>query len=101
MLRAGRHRYDWSGFGSMKDYGFLSDPYSRYELSSVPIVGDFMRASDNKKYWNDYFANTGMSWNDVKYPALMSGQRAIGAGVNVGYSAAGAMVSRNLLRLYK
>lgn len=77
------------------------DPYARYELSSLPVVGDFMRAMDQKKYWNDYMAATGLSWNDVKYPALLGGQRAIGAAVNTGQTAMGLAVSRNLMRLYK
>lgn len=98
-------RYDWSGFGSLNmstsDYGFLSDPFFRWEMSQFPIVGDFYRAMDQQKYWNDYLRNRGMTWKNVKYPALLGGQTAVGAGVNAGYTAMGAMVSRNILRLYR
>lgn len=98
-------RYDWSGFGSLNmitsDYGFLSDPYFRWQMSQTPIVGDFMRAMDQQKYWNDYLRNRGMTWKNVKYPALLGGQTAVGAGFNAGYTAIGAVVSKNLLRLYR
>lgn len=98
-------RYDWSGFGSLNmdtsDYGIFSDPYFRWQLSRAPIVGDFYRAMDQQKFYNDYLKNTGMSWKDIKYPALLGGQNAFGAGVNSGYTIGGAMISRNLLRLYR
>lgn len=98
-------RYDWSGFGQLNmetsDYGIFSDPYARWQMSRLPVVGDFMRAMDQQKYYNDYLRNTGMSWKDVKYPALLGGQNAVGAGVNSAYTLAGMAVSRNLMRLYR
>lgn len=47
----------------------------KYELAGVPILGDFVRASDNTRYMNDYLRNHQMTWADVKYPG-----RAPGAG---------------------
>lgn len=84
-----------SDFGRPKPWKFEMDPYTRYELSALPGVGDFFRAMDQKKYWSDYFHNTGMSWDDVLYPSLMKGERAIDAGMSA------YRVSRNLFRLYR
>lgn len=84
-----------SDFGRPKPWNFELDPYARYELSKVPGIGDFMRAMDQKKYYADYFANTGLSWNDVKYPALLNGPGAFGAGAGM------FRVSKNLMRLYR
>lgn len=90
-----------SDFGRPDPWKFEMDPYTRWQLSRLPFVGDFMRAMDQQNYYNDYFRNTGMSWSDVKYPALLGGQNAIGAGTNAAYTIAGGMVSRNLMRLYR
>lgn len=98
-------RYDWSGFGQLNmtssDYGLFSDPYVRWQLSRFPIAGDFLRAMDQQKYYNDYFRNTGLSWKNVKYPALLGGQNAVGAGMNTAYNVVGGIVSKNLMRLYR
>lgn len=80
---------------------WMGSPYGRWQMSRLPVVGDFMRAMDQQKYYNDYFRNTGLSWNDVKYPALLGGQNAFGAGTSSGYAIAGGMISRNLMRLYR
>lgn len=87
--------------GDVWDFSVLDSPYARWQYSRLPIVGDFYRASDQQRYYNDYLRNRGMSWSDVKYPSLLGGQNAIGASVSAGYSVAGMAVSRNLLRLYK
>lgn len=87
--------------GGNWDFSFSLDPYARYQLSRTPILGDFMRASDQEKYYRDYFRNTGLKWSDVKYPALLGGQNYTGAFVGAGYTAVGGMVSRNLLKLYR
>lgn len=84
-----------SDFGRPKSWSFELDPYARYELSKVPGIGDAFKALDQKKFYNDYFRNTGMSWDDVKYPALLGGPGAFGAGMGA-YN-----VSKNLFRLYK
>ncbi len=47
----------------------------KYELAGVPIIGDFVRASDNTRWMNDYLKVNQMTWADVKYPS-----RAPGAG---------------------
>lgn len=49
------------------------DPYVRWQMSSMPVVGSTLRAMDQEKYYRDYFRNTGLSWKDVRYPALLSG----------------------------
>lgn len=98
-------RYDWSGFGKLNmdssDYGFLSDPYVRWQMSQVPFVGGFLKAMDQQKFYSDYLRNRGMTWRDVKYPALLGGQTAVGAGISAGTDALGMAVSRNILRLYR
>lgn len=47
----------------------------KYELAGVPVLGDYIRASDNTRFMNDYLKARGMTWADVKYPS-----RAPGAG---------------------
>lgn len=84
-----------SDFGRPKPWKFELDPYARYELSKVPGIGDAFRALDQKKYYNDYLYSRGMTWDDVKYPALLSGEGAFGAG------AATFRVSKNLFKLYR
>lgn len=56
-----------------------TDPYLRWNASQTPVVGDFLRASDQTKYWNDYLRNSQMTWDDVKYPALLGGTSPVGA----------------------
>lgn len=71
----------------------------RYELAGVPILGDFVRASDNTQWLNDYLRNHQMTWADVKYPG-----RAPGAGssaraiTNAGESFAYGALLRRMYR---
>lgn len=93
-----------SDFGRPKDmhlFDWANDPYFRWNMSRLPVVGDFYKALDQQKFYNDYFRARGLSWKDVKYPALLGGQNAFGAGTNAGYAIGGTMISRNLLRLYR
>lgn len=68
----------------------------KYEMAGVPIIGDFVRASDNTRYVNDYLKYHQMTWADVKYPSRVTGAgssaRAISnAGQSIAY---GAMLRR-------
>lgn len=45
----------------------------RYELSGVPILGDFIRAADNTDYMNTYLRSHQMTWADVKNPSRLTG----------------------------
>lgn len=45
----------------------------RYKMSGLPIVKDLMVYEDNMQRMNDYLKNRGLSWEDVKYPSLLSG----------------------------
>lgn len=74
----------------------------RYEMSGVPIFGDFIRAQDMHRSLYDYMENYGISWDEVKYPSLLPGAGSyIQAGTNaVRTGMEIAFVSRNLGRLY-
>lgn len=45
----------------------------KYELAGVPILGDFIRASDNTRWMNDYLKYHQMTWDDVAYPSRAPG----------------------------
>lgn len=72
----------------------------RYNMSGFPIMGDILRWDDNRKFWNDYMRNYGLSWDDVSYPTRLAGAGALGRAA--GSSAmAGGFVSSNIARLYE
>ena len=88
--RANQYRHD-----------YVTGGYARYQISRLPIVGDFYRASDQEKYYNDYLRNTRQTWDDVKYPALLGGQNWTGAIAGAVSAVPQMMISRNLLRMYR
>ena len=65
---------------------------SVYLGSNIPVIGDVFRAVDTMRYYDDYFANTGLSWSDVRYPTRLSSS---------GFSGLTNFVSKNIERLYK
>lgn len=68
------------------------------QFSDIPIVGDLWKYMDRQKQIQDYMDNTGLSWEDVKYPALMnSGGTYI---MNMSRPATN-FVSKNIEKLYK
>lgn len=74
----------------------------KYHMSGVPFIGDFIRASDQTRYFYDYLNNRGIDWSKVKYPSLNIGSGSyLGAGANVVYGAGYAYVSKNLMSLYR
>lgn len=63
-------------------------------LSNVPLLGDYFRMSDQMQSTADYMENRGLSWDKVKYPALLNnGQGSMTNGVR--------FISRNIERLYR
>lgn len=73
------------------------DSRTRYIMEAViggaiAPVGAYYEARDSMKWMDDYVSNRGLSYSDIKYPALTRGYRAIGAGVS--------FVSSNIKRLY-
>lgn len=71
------------------------DAYWSYNLASgIPVIGDFLRASDSSNAMADYMRNRGLDWNDIKYPT-----RTLGNGVS-GYTSGILSISRNISRLY-
>lgn len=93
-----------SEFGRPDDmhlFDWVNDPFTRWQLSQAPFIGGFYKAMDQQKFYNDYLRNRGMTWKNVKYPALLGGQTALGAGYNAGADVLGMAVSRNILRLYR
>lgn len=66
-------------------------------LSSVPIIGDYFRMSDQMNMTEDYMKNRGLAWDDVKYPALLNnGQNSMTNILRSGTN----FVSKNIERLY-
>lgn len=72
----------------------------RYNMSGLPIMGDILRWDDNRKFWNDYMRNYGLTWDDVKYPTHLPGAGSLGRAGASGIMA-GGFVSSNLARLYE
>lgn len=71
----------------------------RFNMAGAPFLGDFYRWEDSMQWYKDYGKNMGISWADMKYPALQRFAGSLGAGIG---SSAGAswMFSRNLARMY-
>lgn len=63
-----------------------------YLASAFPLVGDAFKAIDTMRYYDDYFANRGLSWADVEYPTRLS---------TSGFSGLTSYVSDNIKELYK
>lgn len=74
----------------------------KYEASGVPFLGDFMRASDQTRWMNDYLKNTGLTWADVKYPALASGAGSSARAIaNVGYGIGNGAFLTRMMHMYR
>lgn len=66
-------------------------------LSSVPIIGDYFRMSDQMNMTEDYMKNRGLTWDGVKYPSLLNnGQNSMTNILRSGTN----FVSKNIERLY-
>ena len=66
-----------------------------YGFDPTGIYRGFLTSRDSSAYWNDYFANTGLTWSDIKYPTRMYGFG------DSGYAARSALrVSENIAKLY-
>lgn len=63
-------------------------------FASLPFVGDFLKASDNKRAMSDYMANRGIDYGAIRYPTAT-----IGARDNTLSST--LTLSKNVLDLYK
>lgn len=63
-----------------------------YVMSSLPFVGDAVKAVDNARYYSDYLNARGMSWRDVEYPSRLHAG-SMSSPIN--------FVSKNIARLYK
>lgn len=100
-------------YGRLNDYLSASPRYNsrlsvadsnrwKYHASGVPFLGDFVRASDQQRYLEDYLKNTGLTWADVKYPSLASGAGSMARAVSgVGGSLAGGAMYSRILRMYR
>ena len=64
---------------------------SKYLLGDFPFIGSIARSIDNWNYINDYLKNTGLTWDDIRYPTRVGSLGAYGA---VSY------VSSNIEKLY-
>lgn len=49
-----------------------------YGADPTGIYRGYLETRDSLNYYNDYFANTGLSWSDVKYPTRMYGYGSMG-----------------------
>lgn len=68
-----------------------------YGADPTGVYTGYLSTRDSLNYWNDYFANTGLTWADVKYPTRMYGFGNSGSTVKSAVN----FVSRNLNRLYR
>lgn len=74
----------------------------KYEASGVPFLGDFVRSSDQTRWMNDYLKHTGLSWSDVKYPALASGAGSSARAIaNVGYGIGNGAFLTRMMHMYR
>lgn len=80
-------------------------------LSAIPAVlstgvqaqqlyHQYRQNEENKRWWNDYFKNTGLAPEDIRYP-YRSGYMATVTGDLSLASAGLSFVSSNLSRLYR
>lgn len=65
-------------------------------VSDVPVIGDVLQWQQSDQKMQDYLDNRGMSWADMKYPAL---QTQVGLGSVV--RSANSFVSKNIEKLYE
>lgn len=72
----------------------------KYNVSSVPFIGDFYKWQDYNNFWSDYFSSRGLDWSKAAYPTMMlgsgSGAKAINHGVDTVVGK-----SRTIGRLYE
>ena len=66
-----------------------------YGFDPTGLYRGYIDQRDLANYWNDYFKNTGLTWEDVKYPSLMRGYGSVGT-----YSRSVFSFSKNIARLY-
>lgn len=72
----------------------------KYNISSVPFIGDFYKWQDANNFWSDYFAAKGLDWSKVQYPTMMMGSGSAANAVNHGADMV-LSKSRTLTRLYE
>lgn len=83
--------------------------YLKWQMSQMP-GGQWHRADDQTRYWDTYLRNAGLTWDDVKYPALLGGtsyggavSQTFGSVLRVGFSAGYGlgMISKNIKTFYR
>lgn len=65
----------------------------------LPMLGAYYSARDKTKQMDDYMANRGINWSDIKYPSSTLGYYGYSSYGSIG-STAVTYVSNNLGRLY-
>lgn len=66
----------------------------------VPELGSVWRAMDSVKSMDDYLKNRGMSYSDIKYPALTPAFNSVAGATTMIRNEAVQFVSRNISKLY-
>ena len=84
-----------SGFNSKYDIRMTKGQQNRlrYEMSGWPVVGGMMQSGARLRQLEDYMALRGITWEDLKYPELLSGGRTPTGNA--------LQVSSNIFRLYR
>lgn len=68
-----------------------------YGADPTGVYRGYLETRDSLNYWNDYFANTGLSWSDVKYPTRMYGFGSAGGTARSMVN----FIGNNVKRLYR
>lgn len=71
----------------------------KYHMSGVPFLGDFIRAGDQTRYFQDYLSNRGIDWSRVEYPSMNIGAGSY-ARASTNLALGSFYVSKNIDRFY-
>lgn len=72
----------------------------KYDVSSVPFIGDFYKWQDMNNFWSDYFAAKGLDWSKAAYPTMMMGSGLAANAINHGVDTVLGK-SKTIARLYE
>lgn len=82
---------------NLKDPAYKNE--FKYNMAGFPGLGWMFRWEGQRDYNRDYMTPRGLTWADMKYPALQYGAGTLGSGI--GNTALGSLwVSSNLSRMY-
>lgn len=72
----------------------------KWNLASLPVIGDFYKWQDANNYWADYAVNRGIDWSQAQYPTMMRGAGSAAGAITHGADTV-LSKSKTLSRLYE